>query len=492
MVRDEKDGVTLSGNGAGDGSRAGDNDPRRWRSLALVSLAVLLGMSVWFTASAVAPVLEDRWDLSSNQVAWLTTLVQLGFVAGTILAAVLNLADVIPSRIYFSTSAVLAAAANALLASVSGYEGALILRFLTGFFLAGVYPPAMKMMATWFRSARGLAIGTVVGALTVGKATPYLFKLLGAAPVSAVVWGASGGAAFGGLLVAVAYREGPHSFRRAPFSWGLVGEVVRHRPTRLATYGYLGHMWELYAMWTWVPAFLSASAVAQAARTGAAALPTKLVDLAAFSAIAIGGIGCVWGGWMADRIGRGRFVNLAMAASGACALLVGFFFGQSFWILLPLVLVWGLFVVADSAQFSAMVTEVAPQQGVGTALTLQTSLGYITKPLNGDLLHVRLTIAERQVRALQRQKQRELDLMRDALRDPVTDLPNRQLFFERLDRAARRHAREDGAFSVLYVDLDGFRRINEQHGREAGDHVLREVGQRLEPCVRPVDTVARM
>ena len=253
MVRDEKDGVTLSGNGAGDGSRAGDNDPRRWRSLALVSLAVLLGMSVWFTASAVAPVLENRWDLSSNQVAWLTTLVQLGFVAGTILAAVLNLADVIPSRIYFSTSAVLAAAANALLASVSGYEGALILRFLTGFFLAGVYPPAMKMMATWFRSARGLAIGTVVGALTVGKATPYLFKLLGAAPVSAVVWGASGGAAFGGLLVAVAYREGPHSFRRAPFSWGLVGEVVRHRPTRLATYGYLGHMWELYAMWTGVP-----------------------------------------------------------------------------------------------------------------------------------------------------------------------------------------------------------------------------------------------
>ncbi len=379
MVRDEKDGVTLNGHRAGAGDSVGDRagDPRRWRVLALVSLAVLLGMSVWFTASAVAPVLESRWDLNSSQVAWLTTLVQLGFVAGTILAAVLNLADVIPSRVYFSISAVLAAAANALLLGVSAYEGALVLRFLTGFFLAGVYPPAMKMMATWFRSARGLAIGTVVGALTVGKATPYLLKLFGAAPLSAVVWGASAGAAFGGLLVAIAYREGPHPFRRTPFSWGLVAEVVRHRPTRLATYGYLGHMWELYAMWTWVPAFLSASAVARAARTGAAALPTSSVDLAAFCTIAIGGIGCVWGGWMADRVGRGRFVNLAMAVSGGCTVLVGFFFGQSFWILLPLVLVWGLFVVADSAQFSAMVTEVAPQQAVGTALTLQTSAGFL-------------------------------------------------------------------------------------------------------------------
>ena len=393
MVRHEENGVFLSADRNADPDA--DRGPSRWRALALVSLAVLLGMSVWFTASAVAPELERRWDLSSSQVGWLTALVQLGFVAGTVLAAVMNLADVISSRVYFSTSAVLAAAANALLVGVPSYEGALALRFLTGFFLAGVYPPAMKMIATWFRSARGLAIGTVVGALTVGKATPYLLKLLGGAPVSAVVWGASGGAVLGGLLVAVAYREGPHSFTRAPFSWGLVAEVMWHRPTRLATYGYLGHMWELYAMWTWVPAFLAASAAARVARAvgavgavGAVAavgpedmdavtVTTSAADLAAFGAIAVGGVGCVWGGWMADRIGRGRFVNLAMAVSGVCSLVVGIFFGQSFWILLPLVLLWGLFVVADSAQFSAIVTEVAPQHGVGTALTLQTSMGFL-------------------------------------------------------------------------------------------------------------------
>ena len=149
-------------------------------------------------------------------------------------------------------------------------------------------------------------------------------------------------------------------------------------------------------------------------------------------------------------------------------------------------------LVPESAQTVILfATGVDGREGLEEALSAGAD-DYLTKPLTGDLLHVRLTIAERQVRALQRQKQRELDLMRDALRDPITDLPNRQLFFERLDRAARRHARESGAFSVLYVDLDGFREINEKHGRGWGDSLLRGVGERLEPCVRPVDTVARM
>ncbi len=346
---------------------------RRWRILLLLALAELLGMSLWFTASAVAPQLQAAWGLSVQQAGWLTTFVQLGFVAGTAVAAILNLADVVPARLYFAASALCAALVNALLIVAPGYTEALGLRFLTGFFLAGVYPPAMKMIATWFQSGRGLAIGTIVGALTLGKATPYLMRALEGANLEPVVLTASAGAVAAALLVTLGYSEGPFPFARRPFSWKLVGTVIRHRPTRLAIGGYLGHMWELYAVWTWIPAFLGASALAMHA--GA---PSQVrIDMAAFGAIGTGALGCVLGGWAADRIGRGRLVNLSMAISGACCLFAGFFFGANFWIVVAIAWVWGFFVVADSAQFSAMVTEVAPSHAVGTALTLQTSLGFL-------------------------------------------------------------------------------------------------------------------
>jgi MFS family permease len=345
----------------------------RWRILALLSTAELLGMSLWFTASAVAPQLQIAWSLSAHQAGWLTTTVQLGFVAGTAVAAVLNLADVIPARTYFSASALLGALVNALLVVAPGYESALALRFLTGFFLAGVYPPAMKMIATWFHSRRGLAIGTVVGALTLGKATPYLTRALDGADVGSVVLAASVAAVVAAALVSIAYSDGPYRFARRPFSWRLVGTVVRHRPTRLAIGGYLGHMWELYAVWTWIPAFLAASAVAM----DAGAPASGWIDIAAFGSIAAGALGCVVGGWWADRVGRANWVNLSMAVSGICCLTAGFFFGGSFSLLVLVAWVWGFFVVADSAQFSAMVTEVSPSHAVGTALTLQTSIGFL-------------------------------------------------------------------------------------------------------------------
>ena len=268
-----------------------------------------------------------------------------------------------------AASALLAAAANAPLLVAPGYGFALVARFATGFFLAGVYPPGMKMISTWFRSARGFAIGTVVGALTVGKATPYLLKALGGPTVTAVVAGASIAGLAAAILIAVGYRDGPYPFPRRAFEWTRVARLLRRRDTMLATGGYLGHMWELYAMWTWVPVFLVAAAGDDVRQPA--------IDLVAFGAIAAGGLGCVWGGVAADRMGRPRVVNFAMTVSGVCCVVAGFAFDGPFVLLALLTWVWGFFVVADSAQFSAIVTEVAPSDSVGTALMLQTSAGFL-------------------------------------------------------------------------------------------------------------------
>jgi MFS family permease len=327
-------------------------------------------MSTWFSAAAVLPQLRAEWDLTSGESAWLTIAVQLGFVFGAVGAALVNLSDVHRPQRVVLWGALGAAAVNGLLAFADGLALALPLRFLTGVCLAQVYPPALKVMATWFREGRGAALGILVGALTIGSALPHLVNGIGGLDWQSVVLITSALTAAGGLIAGLAVADGPFPFPRAVFDPRQAGRALANRGVRLASLGYFGHMWELYAMWAWFAVFFGASLAAdgEGSASGAA--------LAAFAVIGIGGIGCWVGGLLGDSWGRTRTTAAMMAASAACALTIGLLFDGPAWLLLAVGLVWGFTVVADSAQFSTMVTELADQAYVGTALTLQLALGF--------------------------------------------------------------------------------------------------------------------
>lgn len=360
----------------GNGDGAG-----RWRALALLSAAELLSMSLWFSASAVVPSLRAEWSLSESEAGWLTLSVQLGFVAGTLISAVFNLPDVVSTRRLFAVSAALGAVANAAFALFSeGVASAVALRFLTGMFLAGVYPPGMKIMATWFRRGRGMALGVLVGALTLGKAAPYLVNAFGSDAWRANVLFASALAVAGGLLTLLFIGDGPYAHAPARFDIRQAALVFKNRGVRLASFGYFGHMWELYAMWTWTPVMIRAGLSARGE-------DATLAEAASFLVIGAGALGCVAAGLLADRLGRTLVTSWAMIVSGACCLAVGFAFDASpSWLLIAVATIWGASVVADSAQFSTCVTELGDPKYMGTALTMQTCIGFLLTTVSIQLI----------------------------------------------------------------------------------------------------------
>jgi len=350
-------------------------DPNARRQVALIALVQVLAMALWFSMSAVVPALRDDWGITAGEAAWLTIAVQLGFVTGALASATLNLADVIRPPLLIGICAGAGAAATLALALLAdGMAVAIPLRFATGVALAGVYPVGMRLMASWVQRGRGLALGILVGALTLGSALPQLLNGATTLPWRGVLATAAALAVAAAAAALVLLRTGPHMTLSPPFEPGYVMRMLRDRPQRLVTLGYLGHMWELYAMWTWLPAYIAASYAAW--REDA---DTRLaVGATAFAAIGLAGaLGCVLAGRLADRYGRPAVTIAAMLASGVCCLLAALAFGAHPAILVPLLLVWGFAVIADSAQFSAALTEVADQRYVGTALTAQTAMGFL-------------------------------------------------------------------------------------------------------------------
>ncbi|WP_299035162.1 MFS transporter [uncultured Pseudokineococcus sp.] len=348
-------------------------------ALAVLALATALAMGVWFSAAAVVPQLTAAWSLSPAGAALLTVAVQLGFVVGALVSAGTGLADAVPARRLLAAGAAGAAVANAGLLLADGPVLAVVSRLLTGAALALVYPSALKEVSTWFRRGRGTALGAMVGALTLGTALPHVVAAAGAgasaggAPWRVVVTATSVCALLGALLALLLRRSGPHGRAPAAFDRRAALAALRRRPVVLAVLGYVGHMWELYAMWAWTGALL-------AGLGAVAALPDPAAAASALTAlcVGVGALGCLAAGVLGDRVGRPLAVLVCVVGSSTAALALAVLRGGPLPLVVALVALWGFWVVADSAQLSALVAEHADPDLVGGAVAVQMAAGYLT------------------------------------------------------------------------------------------------------------------
>ena len=343
------------------------------RSVSILVVTVVLALALWFSGTAVIPSLRAEFGLSDLQSSLFTSFVQIGFVAGALVSAVFGLADRIDPRRLIALSALIAGCANlGLLYTDPTSANALALRFVTGVCMAGIYPPSMKLVAGWANVDLGLLVGILVGALTLGSATPHLFNAWGGLDWRLTIELSSAAAITASVIVNFA-TLGPNQAVAQKFQAQDAMKAFTNRSVRLANFGYLGHMWELYAMWAWIGVFLSVS-FAQSMPEAEAYYWAKYVT---FATIGVGAVGAIGGGYLADRWGRTKLTILAMAVSGSCALIIGPLFGSNPWLVVIICLIWGVSVVADSAQFSASVAELSEKPLVGTMLTVQTCVGFL-------------------------------------------------------------------------------------------------------------------
>ncbi|MEE8337657.1 MAG: MFS transporter, partial [Dehalococcoidia bacterium] len=353
--------MTEAGANASTDGLAPADAARRRRMLAVVALATLGALTVWFSTNAISAALGDEFGFGDGELAWLTIAVQLGFVAGTLLSAFTNLTERVNARRLFAIAAVLAALANVAPIGSDEFVVWLLARFFTGVFLGGVYPPAMHVVSGWYRSGRGLALGVVIGALTLGSGSPHLLRALLEDQWQLTMLVAGALAAIGGIAMWWAVEDGPYHSTPPRVQLSHFWRSVSGRAPLLALGGYLGHMWELYAMWAWLPVFLAE--VYEGRELPLVGLAAG--SLAAFGVFALGAVSCVVAGAFAERYGRTLVTSVAMIGSGAAAVVIGFT-PASLVLVTVLAALWGATVVADSAQFSAAMTELADERYRGS------------------------------------------------------------------------------------------------------------------------------